>query len=83
MLLLFLITFNQCYSQDALLQAIYGNRYNPEQYQKEYEEETEVSNSEIPNDSEEAEHLSWKLGRPDNLPELEIYYEPVCEVVCR
>lgn len=82
MWLLLLITFNQCYSQDALLQAIYGNWYNPE-YQKEYEEKTEVSNSEIPNDSKEAEHLSWKIGTRDDIPEIEVYYEPVCEIVCR
>lgn len=80
MWLLFIITFNQCYSQDALLQAIYGNWYNQD-YQKEYEEKIEAVNLES-NDGE-GEHLSWQLGTPDNLPELEIYYEPVCEVVCR
>jgi hypothetical protein len=64
-------------AQDALLEAIYGKWDKSEQYEEAYEDYEEPESS----DSSEAEVYntsysdSWKLGTPDNIPEIEIIYE--------
>lgn len=64
-----LFPFNSI-AQDALLQAIYGNWYNSEEYEK----ADEIDYPEFP-ESLEAEVYHWQLGAPDNLPETIIIYE--------
>lgn len=64
-----LFPFNSI-AQDALLQAIYGNWYNPNKYENEDKAESVESY-----DESEAEIYHWELGTPDNIPEIEIIYE--------
>jgi hypothetical protein len=61
------------YFYDPLLQAIYQTPPMPREIQSEYRDSTEQI-SDYRNDNPEPEHLSWNLGVPDNLPELEVTY---------
>lgn len=61
------------YQFDPLLQAIYQMPAQPIDSQSISQDNTEQT-SEYRSDSSEPEHLSWELGVPDNLPELEIVY---------
>lgn len=60
-----LFPFNSI-AQDALLEVMMRNWKRPT---NEPEPEAQYWNNEEP------EHYSWRLGEPDNLPELEIIYE--------
>lgn len=55
------------YSNDYLLQAIYAD-YSIK------EENTDSSIESSYSEGSEAEHYSWKLGNPDNIPETIIIY---------
>lgn len=58
-------------AQDALLDAIYGKWDKSDKYEESYEDYEEPEAA----DSSEAEIIHWKLGTPDNIPEIEIIYE--------
>jgi hypothetical protein len=64
-----LVFFLTAYSNDYLLQAIYTDWDIKQEYT-----DSDISDSEIPNNSE-PEHYSWKLGTPDNNVETIIIYE--------
>lgn len=61
------------YQFDPLLQAMYSTPPEP-RWNQSVSQEVEEQTSEYRNDNPEPEHLSWELGVPDNLPELEIVY---------
>lgn len=61
-------------SQDALLQAIYGNWYNSKQYENGYNNVSESESTPNYSDDFEAEVYHWELGTPDNIPETVIIY---------
>jgi hypothetical protein len=71
-----LFPFNSI-AQDALLQAIYGNWYNSEEYEKadeiDYPEFPESLEAELYQDQSYSD--SWELGTRDDIPETIIIYE--------
>jgi hypothetical protein len=69
-IIVFILSMPALYSNDYLLQAIYSD----------YSIKEENTNSSIESsysesyEGSEAEHYSWRLGNPDNLPETIIIY---------
>jgi hypothetical protein len=69
-IIVFILSMPVFYSNDYLLQAIYAD-YDVKQQVKSSDVESSYSES---YEGSEAEHYSWSLGNPDNLPETIIIY---------